>query len=137
MDIPLGDDTVLAKLVGGGLVRDVSELYRLKPAEVAGLEGMNPDSARGLVEAIDASRNREGWRVLAGLNLPHVGAEEAQSLCRHFGAVDDVFAASAERLMEADGIGEDAARSIVHWHSDPENRRLLRRLQPRGQSIVM
>jgi DNA ligase (NAD+) len=132
MDIPGGDAALVAALVGNGLVRDVTELYRLKVREIAALPGMNKDSAQKFFDAITASMKRNAWRVLFGLGIPQVGAKEAKSLCRHFAAVDDIFAASAERLMEADDIGEAVARNIVQWQSDPVNRKLVGRLYKAG-----
>jgi DNA ligase (NAD+) len=132
MNIPGGDAALIAKLVGHGLVRDVAELYRLKVNELAALEGATRESAGQFFEAIQASRRREGWRVLYGLAIPQVAAAEAQLLCRHFGSVDNVFAASGDRLMQAAGVGAEAACGIDQWHSDGVNRRLVRRLFKAG-----
>ena len=46
--------------------------------------------------------------------------------------LDQVFAASAEQLTETEDIGEVIARSIVDWHSVPENRKLIKRLSQAG-----
>jgi len=132
MDIAGGEAALVAKLVGKGLVRDVAELYRLKVAEIAAIEGMDRNSAKKCFDAIMASRKREAWRLLFGLSIPQVGATEAKSLCRHFALVDNVFAASAERLMQAEGVSAEAARSLVQWHSDGMNRKLVRRLFKAG-----
>lgn len=132
MDIAGGDAAFVAVLVDNGLVRDVAELYRLKVREIAALQGMNKDSAQKFLDAITASRKRDAWRVLFGLSIPQVGAVEAKSLCRHFASVDNVFAASAERLMQADSVSEVVARSIVDWHSDSVNSKLVVRLYKAG-----
>jgi NAD-dependent DNA ligase len=132
MNITGGDAALVALLVGEGLVRDVAELYRLRVAELAALPGMDKGSAQKTFDAITASQKREAWRLLFGLSIPHVGPPEAQSLCRQFASVDNVFAASAERLMKAEGVSEATARSIVHWHSDSVNRKLVRRLFKAG-----
>jgi len=132
MDIPGGDAAFVALLVSKGLVRDVAELYRIKVAEIAALPGMDKNSAQKFFDAITASQKREAWRLLFGLNIARVGEEEAKSLCRHFVSVDNVFAASADRLMKAEGVSEEVARSIVHWHSDGVNRKLVQRLFKAG-----
>lgn len=132
MDIAGGDAAFVALLVGHGLVRDVAELYRLRVAELAALPGMDKNSAQNFFDAITTSQKRAAWRVLYGLDIPHVGAAEARSLCRHFAAVDNVFAASVERLKQAEGVSETVARSLVQWHSDGVNRRLVRRLYKAG-----
>ncbi len=132
MDIAGGNAALVAALVGKGLVRDVAELYRLKEREIAALPEMDQDSARTFFEAITASRKRDAWRVLFGLDMPRIGADAAKSLCRHFGSVDNVFAASAARLMTAEDVSEAIARSIVHWHGDSVNRKLVKRLFKAG-----
>ena len=132
MDIAGGDATFVALLVGQGLVRDVAELYRLRVAELAALPGMDKNLAQRFFDAVTASQKRAAWRVLSGLDIPHVGEAEAKSLCRHFAAVDNVFAASVERLKQAEGVSETAARSLVQWHSDSVHRKLVNRLFKAG-----
>lgn len=132
MDIAGGDAALVAKLVAKGLVRDVAELYRLKLAEVAALEGMDRATAKSFVDAIAASRKREGWRLLFGLDIPHLTADQAKSLCRQFSLVDNVFAASVERLINNGRVDVETARSIVHWHGDGVNRKLVKRLFKAG-----
>ena len=132
LDIAGGEAVFVAMLVGQGLVRDVVELYRLRVAELAALPGMDQNSAQKFFDAITASQKREAWRVLFGLAIPQLGEAEAKSLCRHFAAVDNVFAASVERLRQAEGVSEVTARSIVQWHGDGVNRKLVTRLFKAG-----
>jgi DNA ligase (NAD+) len=132
MDIEGGGDVLVTQLVKSSLVVDVAELYALKVNEVESLERMGEKSAKNFVDAIAASKSRDAWRVLYGLGILHVGTGVAKSLCRHFATLDDVFASSAERLMEADDIGEVIARSIVQWWGDSTNRRLVERLRKAG-----
>jgi DNA ligase (NAD+) len=132
MDIPGGDAALVAKLVGKGLARDVAELYRITAAELAVLEGVDKDSAQQFFNAITASMKRDAWRVLFGLNVPMVGAAEAQALGKGFPTVDAVFAAGVPRLMQDAGVSEAVARSVVRWHSDSVNRKLVKRLAKAG-----
>jgi len=132
MDIEGGGEVLVRQLVKSGLVRDVSELYRLKSAELANLERMGEKSAQNLIAGIAASKQRDMWRVLYGLGILHVGAGVAKALGRHFAALDDVFGASEEKLMEAEDIGEVIARSIVQWWGDRVNRDIVDRLRKAG-----
>lgn len=132
IDIPGGDELLVAQLVKSGLVRDVAELYQLKAAEVANLECIDEKSAKNFVDAIAASKTRDAWRVLYGLGILHVGAGVAKSLTRHFPTLDHVLDASADQLTEAEDIGEVIANSIVQWWGDPVNRKLVERLRKAG-----
>lgn len=132
LDIAGGDAALVAQLISHGLARDAAELYRIKIAELAALPGMDKLSAQTFFDALTASQKRAAWRTLYGLDIPNVTPDEAKSLCRHFASVDNIFAASVERLMRAEGVSAAAARSLVHWHSDSVNRRFLKRLYKAG-----
>jgi DNA ligase (NAD+) len=132
MDITGGDEKLVALLVGRGLVRDVAELYRVRVKELAALPGMDKDSAQKFFDAITASMKREAWRALFGLAIPGIGAAEAQLLCQNFATLDALFATGRERLMKMAGVTEVMARSLTHWHGDPVNRKLIRRLEKAG-----
>jgi DNA ligase (NAD+) len=132
MDIEGGGEVLAAQLVKSGLVRDVADLYSLKTEQIAALERMGEKSAKNFIDAVAASKSRDMWRVLFGLGILHVGAGVAKSLARHFVTLDQVFAASAEQLTETEDIGEVIAQSIVDWHGEPENRKLVERLSQTG-----
>ena len=118
MDIEGGGEVLAAQLVKSGLVHDVADLYSLKLEQVAALERMGEKSAKNFLDAVAASKSRDLWRLLFGLGILHVGAGVAKSLARHFPTLDDMFAASAEQLTEAEDIGEVIAQSLVNWHGD-------------------
>lgn len=132
MDIQGCDAALAAQLVQRGLVRDAAEFYQLKLAEIASLDGMDATKARTLWDAIAASKQREAWRVLFGLGIPHIGAMEAQALCKLFTSLDEVFATGREGLAKLEGVTEVMARSVTHWYGDPVNRKLVRRLAKVG-----
>jgi DNA ligase (NAD+) len=132
MDIEGGGEVLARQLVESGLVRDVADLYSLKLPEVAGLERMGEKSARNFLEGIQASKTRDLWRLLFGLGILHVGAGVAKMLGRSFANLDDLFAASVDQLMHCEDIGEVIAQSIVQWHGDKGNQKLIERLRQAG-----
>jgi DNA ligase (NAD+) len=72
------------------------------------------------------------WRLLFGLGILHVGAGVAKALGRGFAALDDVFAAGVNQLTECEDVGEVIAQSVVLWHGDPRNQKLIERLRKAG-----
>lgn len=132
MDIQGCGAVLVAQLVNRGLMRDAAEFYRLRYTEIASLEGMDEAKTRALWDAIAASKQREAWRVLFGLGIPSIGAIEAQTLCKQFTSLEDLFASGRERLTKLDGVTELMARSVTHWYGDPVNRKLVRRLAKAG-----
>jgi DNA ligase (NAD+) len=132
MDIEGGGEVLAALLVKSNLVRDVADLYELKLEAVVALERMGEKSAKNFLDALAASKSRDLWRLLFGLGILHVGAGVAKSLARHFPTLDDIFAANAEQLTEADDIGEVIAQSLVQWHGEARNQKLIERLREAG-----
>jgi DNA ligase (NAD+) len=132
MDIEGGGEVLAAQLVKNNLVHDVADLYSLKPDDVANIERMAEKSAKNFLDALAASKSRDLWRLIFGLGILHVGAGVAKSLARHFPALDDIFAANAEQLAEAEDIGEVIAQSLVNWHGDKRNQKLIERLRAAG-----
>ena len=72
------------------------------------------------------------WRLLFGLGILHVGAGVAKALGRGFATFDDVLAASVDQLTDCEDVGEVIAQSVVQWHGDPRNRKLIERLRAAG-----
>jgi DNA ligase (NAD+) len=132
LDIEGGGEVLAALLVKSNLVHDVADLYELKLEAIVALERMGEKSAKNFLDALAASKSRDLWRLLFGLGILHVGAGVAKSLARHFPTLDDIFAASAEQLTEADDIGEVIAQSLVNWHSNARNQKLIERLCEAG-----
>jgi DNA ligase (NAD+) len=132
MDIHGCNAALVTQLVQRGLVRDAAEFYRLRFTEIASLDGMDEIKTRALWDAIAASKQREAWRVLFGLGIPNISAVEAQTLCRHFASLEDLFSTGRERLAKLDGVTEVLARNLTHWHGDPVNRKLVQRLARAG-----
>jgi DNA ligase (NAD+) len=132
MDIEGGGEVLVRQLVRTGLVRDVADLYSLRLSDVADLERMGEKSARNFIEGVEASKQRDMWRVLYGLGILHVGAGVAKALGRGFATLDDLFAASVDQLTECEDVGEVIAQSVVQWHGDPQNKKLIANLRKAG-----
>jgi DNA ligase (NAD+) len=132
MDIEGGGEVLVRQLVGAGLVRDVADLYSLRLTDLTSLDRMGEKSARNFLEGVDASKKRNLWRLLYGLGILHVGAGVAKALTRCFATLDDVFAAGVDQLTECEDVGGVIARSIVQWHGEDRNRKLLERLRRAG-----
>jgi len=114
------------------IVRSIPGLYRLTREKLMELEGYGEISATNAIAAIESSKQIPFSRVLFGLNIPDVGWVTAQTLARHFGAVDALMNATQEELVEAEGIGPERAEAIAEWFRDEDNRRLVGELRELG-----
>jgi len=131
----LGEKTV-AQLVDRGLVRDLSDLYRLEKKDLLELDGFAEKSAENLVNAIEASKKAPLDRFLYGLGIGNVGQHVAQVLASHFGSLARIMDATEDELLSVHEIGEEVARSVVDYFTDVKNRRVIEDMQRNGLDLV-
>ena len=132
MDIEGIGPALVDQLVDGGLVKDVSDLYGLREADLLALEGIGEKSARNILDAVRSSMDRDLGRVLHALGMRHVGRTTASLLAERFGSMDALKAASVDELSKVEGVGKVVAESVRDFMADEGNRALLRRLSEAG-----
>lgn len=112
----------------GPLVTSLADLYRLESRRerLLALERMGERSAINLLAGIAASRERPLWRLLAGLNIRHVGVRTAQILAERFGSIRAITSATVEELSRVDEIGEVIAASVHRYFQSPHAQALMR-----------
>ncbi len=132
MDIEGGGEVLMKQLVEKGLARDVADLYQLTLADVAGLERMGEKSAQNFLDGLEASKQRDLWRLIFGLGILHVGTGVAKALARHFPSLDEIREVSLDYLQEIDEVGEVIAQSVFQWFRDERTQKLIERLRKAG-----
>ena len=132
MDIDgLGDETV-ALLVNSGIIKDYSDLYKLKIQDVIGLERMAEKSSKNLIDGIKQSLTIPFERVLYALGIRHVGATVAKTLARHYKSIDSLMLADVLELESVDEIGEKIASSVKEFFNDKEALEIINTLKLHG-----
>ena len=130
----LGEQRV-RQLISLGLVRDVSDIYRIDWDVLRPLDGWGDTSITNLQRAIEASKAQPLARLLVGLNIRHLGPASAEALAARRGPLDRIMAASVEDLAEVEGVGPVIARAIVEWFADPDHRAMIERLRQAGVNL--
>lgn len=132
MDISsLGPETV-DDYYARGLIRDAADLYGIRAEDINGTDGTRQRSAERIVEGIRRSRTVPFERVVYALGIRFVGKVVAKQLARHFKSVDALMAATADELLQADGVGAVIAQSVRAYFSNEANRRFVERLRQAG-----
>ena len=121
MDVDgLGAETVNL-LVEHNLIKNYSDLYRLKVEDVIGLERMAQKSSEKLISGVLLSKEISFDRVLYGLGIRHVGVTVAKKLANHYNNIDALMCASYEDLENVDEIGGKIAESVITFFNTQEN----------------
>jgi DNA ligase (NAD+) len=132
MDIEGLGEKQVAMLQDRGLLVTAADIYRLTHDQLVELEGFGELSARNLLAAIEASKERPFGRVLFALGIEEVGEVTGRNLAQSFRDVDALIAASPEAIAEVPGIGEKMAASIAEQLADERMRRLIDDLRAQG-----
>lgn len=98
LDIAGLGPVLIETLVAEGWVKEVTDLYRLRRADLLTLGRDNAKSVDRLLAAIEQSKRAELWRVIHGLGLPQVGAASAKELARQYGTLAAFAADGAARV---------------------------------------
>ena len=123
------------QLVKVGLIGDVADLYALRVEDLTPLEGFAEKRAQNLVDAIQESRDRPLWRIIAALGIPGVGARVAQLFTERYPSVAKLMAATQEELEAIPGVGPHIAEMVLDYFGRPRHQDLVRKLEKRGVKL--
>ena len=132
MDIDGLGPQIVESLIREGLIHDAADLYRLRAADVAGMERMGEKSAANLIAAIEKSKTAGLERLLYALGIRNIGLQAAKLLCDAFPSMDAIMQATAEQIAEIEGFGMVMAESVVAAFREPHMQHLIAELQAYG-----
>jgi DNA ligase (NAD+) len=128
-------EKIVDQLIEKNLVKDFADLYKLDLERLAALERMAEKSAQNLLHEIAASKSNSLARLIYAIGIPFVGERTAQLLAEHFGSMDKLATASAEKLMEVGEVGPKVAEGVLEFFSEAPNRKLIERLRAAGVNM--
>ena len=136
MDIEgLGKKSV-EQLVQEGLVADIPDFFRLRKDDLIEMAGWGEKSAENVMVALEKARQVPLARFLGALGIRYVGEVTAALIARHFETLEAVMTATKDDLLSIEGIGEQAAASLVDYFSDPSTRDMIEQLLAEGLTIL-
>ncbi|MBQ6768858.1 MAG: NAD-dependent DNA ligase LigA [Prevotella sp.] len=131
----LGPETV-DEYYRRGLIKNVADLYDIEVQQING-DGSRTKSAQRVVNGIAKSKEVPFERVVFALGIRFVGETSAKLLARKFKTMEALEQATAEQLVEVDGIGDVMAASIVSYFKNDNNRQLVERLKGYGLQMSL
>ncbi|TSC91781.1 MAG: DNA ligase, NAD-dependent [Parcubacteria group bacterium Licking1014_17] len=127
---------IIDQLVDAGLIRDVTDLYKLKKEDLMNLERFADKSAENTIGAIQSHKTVTLDRFVFSLGIPHVGIETAVDLARQFGTIEKIAGAEAGELNSIKDIGDVTAEEIYKWFKKPYSKKLLEKFKKAGVKVL-
>jgi len=145
MDIEGAGDVLIELLVDEEFVKSYADLYALREREENGahpnkkklieLPRVGQKSLENLFDAIEGSKSRPLSRVLAALNIRHVGGSSAAVIADEFRSMEKIAKASVEDLQAVEGVGPEMARSVCTFFNSKEGEATWRSLKDAGVNM--
>jgi DNA ligase (NAD+) len=136
MDIEGLGESLAKQLVDTGLVKTVTDLYRLTEEQLIDLERMGKKSARNLLDGIEASKSRGLSRLIAGLSIYMIGDSMAELLTAQYPSIDALLAASQADLAAIKGFGPKRAESVYKFFHSATGEKLVADLRAAGVKLT-
>jgi DNA ligase (NAD+) len=112
-DIQGMGEVIVDEAVQKGLVKTPADLYRLKAADLAGLEKCGDKTAEKITAEIDKARKLPLDVVLRSLGIPNLGKTAARTLAERYGSLEKIRALTPGELSQLKGFGDVIAQGIV------------------------
>ena len=119
-----------------GLIHNIADLYCIRVEDI-NADGSRQRSAEKIVSGIAASCQVPFERVVFALGIRFVGETSAKLLARHFKNIDALASATADDLMQVEGVGEVIAASVVGYFRNPVNQEIIARLREYGVQMSL
>ncbi len=132
LDINGVGDKLIELFVNEGLVKDVTDLYRLTGEQLEILPGLGKKSAENLINAIEKSKATTLPRFLYALGVREIGEATARILAENFGELQPLMQATEEDLQNITDVGPVVSANIYTFFRQSHNVDVIEKLKEIG-----
>lgn len=132
MDIEGLGPSIIETFVNEGMIKTVTDIYRLDKEKIASLDGFQQTSANNIIESVENSKNNDLSKLIFALGIRHIGAKAAKLLSDEFKNTDNLMNASLEAISDIDGFGDIMAKSAFDFFQSESARELIADLKSFG-----
>lgn len=122
-------EAIVEELISRELIQNIADIYKLKFEDIASLKKNGKKFAQNLIDAIETSKTRELYRLIAALGIKHVGVKLAKSLAKWYKTMDNLMTASIESLATKPDVGLITAQSIYDFFKEEQTIDLINKLK--------
>lgn len=130
-------DRIIEDLYNMGYLLDYPDFYHLEKyrEQLMELEGFGNKSVDRLMEAVEKSKQNSLERLLFGLGIRYVGAQNAKILASAFQEMDALVEAKLEDLLAIHDIGKRISESVYAYFRKEENLSVIAALKSCGVNM--
>lgn len=125
MDIEGLGPSIIETFVNEGMIKTVTDIYRLDKEKIASLDGFQQTSANNIIDSVNKSKNNDLSKLIFAFGIRHIGAKAAKLLSDEFKNIDNLMNASLEAISDIDGFGDIMAKSAFDFFQSESARELI------------
>lgn len=122
-------EKIIEQLIGKKLINNIADIYYLTFEDIASLKKNGKKFARNLIDAINASKANDLYRLIAALGIRHIGVKAAKTLAKKYKTMESLMEASEESLAMTEDIGGISAKSLYEFFRQEQTIDLINRLK--------
>jgi DNA ligase (NAD+) len=132
LDIEGLGESVAKLLYEKGLVKDITDLFKLKVEDLEKLPGFARKKAENLINAIQKVKGIDCWRFVNALGIEHIGEVASKKICETFGI--DFYKHDPEEFYKIEGFGPEMVKSIAEYIKVNKDKieKLIELIQPKN-----
>lgn len=132
MDIEGLGPSIIETFVNEGMIKTVTDIYRLDKEKIASLDGFQQTSANNIIDSVNKSKDNDLSKLIFAFGIRHIGAKAAKLLSDEFKNIDNLMNASLEAICDIDGFGDIMAKSAFDFFQSESARELIADLKSFG-----
>ncbi len=130
----LGESTV-NELVDRGVVKSITDIYRLKKEDLIKLPLFKDKKAENLLNQIENSKTKNLDKLIYALGIRHVGEKIARILAERFKTLLKLASTNLEELSNINEVGPIIASSIVSYFSQDNVKKMIDEFRKYGLNM--
>ncbi|MBR6072599.1 MAG: NAD-dependent DNA ligase LigA [Acholeplasmatales bacterium] len=137
-DIDTLGEKVVKDLYELGYITDIPSIFKLKGcySELIKIPGYGEKSIDKLLDAIEKSKENNLDKLLFGLGIRHCGGKVSKLICKKYGNIDNIMAATLEDISNIPDCGDVIAKSIYEYMHNEYNINLINSLKELGLNMT-
>lgn len=128
-------ENIINELLERKLISNIADIYTLSFEDIASLKKNGTKFASNLINAINASKQNDLYRLITALGIRHVGSKASKLLAKKYKNMENMMNAKFDELSQINDIGEVMANSIIEFFMQDQTKDLISKLKTAGVNM--
>lgn len=128
-------ENIINELLERKLISNIADIYTLSFEDIASLKKNGTKFASNLINAINASKQNDLYRLITALGIRHVGSKASKLLAKKYKNIENLMNAKFDELSQINDIGEVMANSIIEFFMQDQTKDLISKLKTAGVNM--